>query len=233
MPRDDHPILAAIAAAGFTPLGWFEPEPGDAVPGFADGAPARAAVLVGNAGPAMFDRFALERDSARDRLDDWCREVLGGLAARLDASVHFPFDAPPLPFSAWARRAHAGHASPLGLNIHPRYGLWQAYRALLTFATPLPLAPPQLGPHPCQTCAERPCLSSCPVAAFKPEGYDVAACAGHIGSNDGTECMSGGCLARRACPVGQAYGYEPRQARFHMAAFLAARLPTTIEGNVT
>jgi len=32
----------------------------------------------------------------------------------------------------------------------------------------------------------------------------------------------GGCLARRACPVGPAHGYGETQARFHMAAFLAA-----------
>jgi hypothetical protein len=34
--------------------------------------------------------------------------------------------------------------------------------------------------------------------------------------------VGGGCLARRACPVGQAHVYGPAQARFHMAAFLAA-----------
>jgi hypothetical protein len=34
--------------------------------------------------------------------------------------------------------------------------------------------------------------------------------------------MSGGCLARRACPVGREYAYDPAQARFHMQAFLAA-----------
>ncbi|HUF44805.1 MAG TPA: hypothetical protein VMN43_05640 [Aestuariivirgaceae bacterium] len=222
-----HPVLTAIEAEGFAPLGWFEPEACDGVPALRGGAPAATALLVGNAGPAMFARFAAEcdptRDSTRDRLDDWCRDVLGRLAARVGAGIHFPFDAPPLPFPTWARRANAGHASPLGLNVHPRYGLWQAYRALLTFARRLPLAPAELGPHPCHSCADRPCLTACPVGAFKDPGYDVEACARHIGSHDGEECLSGGCLARRACPVGRAYAYEPRQARFHMTAFLAAR----------
>jgi hypothetical protein len=214
-----HLVPIAIEAEGFAPLGWFEPEAGDGVPALADGAPAATAVLVGNAGPAMFSRFAAERDPDRDRLDDWCREVLGRLAARIGAGVHFPFDAPPLPFATWARRAHAGHASPLGLNVHPRYGLWHAYRALLTFGASLALPAPELGPHPCRSCIARPCLAACPVGAFIDPGYDVAACARHIGSRDGGECMTGGCLARHACPVGQTYAYVPRQAGFHMTAF--------------
>ena len=40
---------------------------------------------------------------------------------------------PPWPFLTWARRGGAGHVSPLGLNIHPTYGLWHAYRAALLF----------------------------------------------------------------------------------------------------
>lgn len=220
-----HFVLTAIESEGFTALGWFEPDPSDGVPALADGFPTRTAVLVGNAGPAMFARFAAERNPARDRLDDWSREILRRLAAGLGAAVHFPFDAPPLPFPTWARRAGAGHASPLGLNIHPRYGLWHAYRALLVFARRLPLPPPETGPHPCDSCPDRPCLAACPVGAFTTSGYDVAACASHLGSTDGGQCMTTGCLARRACPIGPAYAYDPRQAGFHMTAFLAARPP--------
>ena len=52
---------------------------------------------------------------------------------------------------------------------------------------------------------------------------DVPACAAHLGSQQGTDCMELGCRARRACPVGRAYIYEPAQALFHMSAFLCAR----------
>jgi hypothetical protein len=63
------------------------------------------------------------------------------------------------------------------------------------------------------------------VAAFTAEGYDVAACAGHIATPAGADCLGEGCRARRACPVGAQHHYPAAQARLHMSAFLAARRP--------
>lgn len=215
----EHPILIAIRRAGFTPLGWFAPGPEDKVP---DG--ARFVILIGNAGPDMFRRFARERDPSRDGMDDWTRDTVEVLAQDLDARAVYPFDmSPPWPFLTWARRGGAGHVSPLGLNIHPTYGLWHAYRAALLFPVALDLGLQRPGPHPCEACESKPCLSACPVGAFDGTRYDVPACFSHIASDAGTACMSRGCLARHACPVGQGFAYAPAQAQFHMRAFLRAR----------
>ena len=209
----EHPVLTAIRRAGFTPLGWFPPRPEDRAP-----ADARFVILIGNAGPGMFRRFAAERDPARETMDGWTRDVVSGLAQDLCAEAVYPFDMdPPWPFLTWARRAGAGHVSPLGLNIHPTYGLW------LLFPVEFDLPVQAAGRHPCETCEAKPCLSACPVAAFDGVSYDVAACATHIAAAAGEACMTRGCLARHACPVGQGYAYAPAQAQFHMRAFLAAR----------
>jgi len=77
-------------------------------------------------------------------------------------------------------------------------------------------------PRPCDTCADKPCLTTCPVGAFSQDGYDVPACIEHIAGERGGDCLGGGCLARRACPVGVAFQYTPAQMSFHMRAFLAA-----------
>lgn len=209
----EHPVLVAIRRAGFTPFAWFEPGPSD------DLAPARFVILIGNAGPDMFRRFARESGT----LDDWTRRTVSALAADFDAAAVFPFDSPPRPFLTWARRAGAGHVSALGLNIHPTYGLWHAYRAALLFPVAFDLPPVSPGAHPCETCASKPCLTACPVDAFEGPAYDVQACAAHIASARGEACMDGGCLARLACPVGKAFAYAPAQMQFHMRAFLHAR----------
>lgn len=214
----DHPILTAIRRASFAPLGWFAPAPDDKVPDS-----ARFVILIGNAGPDMFHRFAHERDPLRDTIDDWTRATVSSLAADLDATAVYPFDmSPPWPFLTWARRGGAGHVSPLGLNIHPVYGLWHAYRATLLFPVVFDLPRPTAGAHPCESCTAKPCLAACPVSAFDGKSYDVEACAAHVKCEAGAPCATRGCLARHACPVGQAYAYAPAQAQFHMRAFCAA-----------
>jgi hypothetical protein len=219
----EHPVLSAICRQGFTPLGWFSPQPSDGVPPLEDGGAAQFIILVGNAGSSMFNRFSRERKAASDSLDEWCRKVIGKLADELDARAVFPFDRPPLPFLTWAKRSGQSHQSPLGLNIHADFGLWHAYRAALMFAAAFDI-PPIKSKRPCDSCAERPCLSACPVKAFDSRAYDVDACVDHIASPRGAECMTAGCLARRACPVGQGFAYAPAQMQFHMKAFRNSRL---------
>jgi hypothetical protein len=124
-----------------------------------------------------------------------------------------------MPFQRWAMRAEAVHPSPIGMLIHPLFGLWHAYRAALAWPEGLDLpARPALA-SPCETCAEKPCLSTCPVGAFSRRGYDVPSCVRHLDTPAGADCMGEGCRARRACPVGRDYRYAPVQAEFHMLPF--------------
>lgn len=220
-------VAAAAAASGMVVRGGFVPAPADGVPGRRDGRPVAAVVLLGNVGGSLWPTFAASpeyADGTADPLDRWTRRVVDQLAAAAGAEAAYPFGGPPhLPFQRWAMRAEDVTPSPLGLLIHPEYGLWHAYRAALLFADPIVLPPRMNQPNPCSTCADRPCLSACPVSAFNGEGYDVAACAGHLRSTAGDECMSRSCLARRACPIGRAHVYPPGLAAFHMRQFLRAR----------
>jgi hypothetical protein len=194
-------------------------------PELAATARGRTLLLVGNAGPALYDAFFAGGEPAGDNpLDDWTRLVIAPIATRFGARAAFPSDGPPwLPFQRWAMRAEGLKPSPLGVLIHPEYGLWHAYRAALVFdrAVDLPAAAPPA--HPCDSCVDRPCLSTCPVGAVTVETYLVDNCARHVASPDGGSCRAGGCLARRACPVGAGHRYPDRALAFHIAAFLRGR----------
>jgi len=219
-------IERLVAAHGLHLRGGFHPTAEDGVPAQVDGRAPATLLLIGNIGSSLWPAFSgsVEADDgAPDPLNRWTRRVIGGIARDVRAVPLFPFGGSPyLPFQRWAMRAEAVAPSPLGILIHPDFGLWHAYRGALAFAERLAL-PPRVGrPRPCDSCPDRPCLSACPVGAFSERGYDVPACIGHIGSPAGGPCMGGGCLARRACPVGPSHGYGAAQARFHMAAFLAA-----------
>jgi len=213
-------IEQALADAGLDLRGAFHPDRGEAVPRLADGARARTVVLAGNAGARMWRGFAAARAQRALTLDAWSKDVLTGVAARLGAQAVFPFERPFLPFQRWAMRAEACHASPLGLSIHPDYGLWHGFRGALLLSDAVELGAHDARASPCAGCIDRPCLSACPVGAFGVAGYDVAACARHLAGSPEPKCMQVGCLARHACPVGRDYRYAREQARFHMLAFL-------------
>lgn len=225
----DHPqyesISAALARVGLLARGGFDLEPGELEP-FGLSGNHRSLVMVGNAGPAMWATFqlVLTHDQEPHALDRWTVRVIEPAAERMGATVVYPFGGPPyFPFQRWAQRAEPVFPSPIGPLIHPEYGLWHAYRAALLFDRPLALPERHVVASPCDSCAERPCLDTCPVGAFSENGYDVPACADHVDSPAGLGCLGEGCEARRACPVGRDYVYEPHQARFHMEAFLRAR----------
>jgi ferredoxin len=214
-------VFAGIRRIGLVPRGALELEDGERTGALAG---VRMIVLAGMAGRDGWSAFAASpeaRDGADHPLDRWSRRVIEALARELGAKAFFPFGGPPFwPFQQWARRAESVHPSPIGLLIHPRYGLWHSYRGALGFYEKLAVPEPPAVPSPCESCSGRWCLSACPVGAFSAAGYDVAACVGHLKSAAGADCMAAGCLARRACPVGAEHAYGPEQAHFFMRAFL-------------
>lgn len=209
-------LRKALAAQGLILRGGFNPEDGDDAP-----TGAATILLVGNAGPAMWSAFAAVRVAEPDPLNSWTRRVVGPIAKRFGATATYPFDGPPYrPFLRWAQRSENLHQSPLGMLIHPEYGLWHAWRAALCFPQRFDLPARESAPSPCERCEARPCLSACPVSAFSSNGYDTAACSAWMRGTEGADCRNGGCRARHACPVGGAFRYVRDQATLHMASFL-------------
>jgi hypothetical protein len=217
-------VRAGVEARGLSYRGAFHPTPDDWPDG---GDVVGTLVLVGFTGNQNWQHFRQSpeaQDGKPDPLDRWSLRVIGALAHELGATALFPFQGPPwLPFLAWAQKAEPVRPSPLGMLIHPDWGLWHSWRGALAFLETLELPPPDRRPRPCDTCIDKPCLSTCPVNAFTSTGYDVAACVEHIESLLGTDCMEEGCRARRACPVGAGHRYSPEQARFSMRAFRDAQ----------
>ncbi|SMD14427.1 ferredoxin [Rhizobium sp. RU36D] len=194
-------------------------------PKLAGGGRAACVVLVGHAGSSFWSAFrawqrSQDHGGGKDPLDTWSKAVIEPLAQILDATAYYPSDAPYQPFQHWAMQAEGIKASPLGILIHPDYGLWHGYRGAIGLATPLPQSDVQVPPvHPCDTCEGKPCIAGCPAAALEGEIFDVGRCRSYLAGPAGQGgCMAHGCAARAACPVGSSYRYEPDQLRFHMQA---------------
>lgn len=221
------PILARIDAllrgTGLFVRGAFHPVPEDGVRALADGRRAATVVLVGNAGNELWRAFRRDNPviAGKHPLDSWVDAHLERAAAAVGAEIVFPTRRPWPPIQRWAMKAGGVFQSPIGMLIHPEHGLWHVYRGAFLLAEKLDLPQRAQGERrasPCDSCAAKPCLSTCPADAFAPGRFDMLACVGHVESPRGRACATGGCLARRACPIGRAYAYEKEAGSFHMAA---------------
>ncbi len=238
LPDWTRRIEEPLAGSGLFLRGAFHPAPDDGVPPLADGQPAATVVLIGNAGNDLWRAFRASGPdmSARHPLDGWVAGHLRAAADALGAEFVDAMRPPWPPIQQWAVRAGAGHRSPINLVIHPEFGLWHTFRGALLTAEKLPLPDAKALDNPCETCAGRPCLTTCPADAFAlPENgpadgpeevqangrfadFDSPACVDHVESPAGRGCRTVGCLARRACPVGRPWAYDREPAAYHMAA---------------
>jgi hypothetical protein len=217
-------LAAALSSRGLILRGGFDFAPDEDAPPGLSGVPARSVLLVGQAGAGPWPHFERWRRGQPaglvDPLDAWSRAVIGEIAAAVGARAVSPSDRPYLPFQQWAIRAEGLRASPLGILMHPEYGLWHAYRGALLFDFELRPSPSGTPAHLCDACLEKPCLKACPAAAYSVDGFAYSACLKHVrGSETGASCRNRGCLARNACPAGAAYRYPDAVQAFHMRSF--------------
>src|SRR4029450_11487906 len=107
-------------------------------------------------------RFATSpeaRDGAPHGLDRWSKRVIDRLALIPRAEAPYPFGGPPWhPFQRWAMRCEPVWPSPLGILIHPDWGLWHSYRGALAMPDRLDLEQAGARASPCDRCEGKPRL---------------------------------------------------------------------------
>ena len=215
MTYDD--LLRATSAVHLDITGAFHPAAEDAAP---DG--TQTLILLSPM-PGMFwpalTASPEHKDGAPDPVDRWSLRVISALASELGGTALFPFGGPPFhPFIRWAHRSGRTWASPANLLVNDTQGMMISFRGAVALPerVELPSPPSQ---SPCATCADKPCLTTCPVDALTSKGYDVVSCKDHARTDAGAACQSG-CLVRRACPVSGGAKRQVEQSAHHMRYFL-------------
>ena len=206
-------LAGALAAHGLILRGGFHPDGEQEFEG------AATILLVGNAGPAMWDAFAPHIDGDADPLNRWTESIIEPIAATIPRPRRVPLRRAPPAVPAM------GGAGGDALSFADRPPDPPGIRPVARLARGASISPSSCRFRPgCKpralaiACDAKPCLSACPVGAFSYSGYDVSACASHIATRD-ADCNDSGCRARNACPVGGEWRYPEAQIRFHMAAF--------------
>jgi ferredoxin len=197
---------------------------------------ANGALIVGSGGRELFAGFREapeRRDGQPSPLDRFTRAAIATAAAEtLDGiggghRLFFPFtdSRPALPFQRLGRAAGLGGPGPLGLQIHPIFGPWWAYRGLIAVAlSPEDWAGAGAGAPLGDGCAgcPAPCVAACPAGAVRLAGFSVADC--HARRLAAPECRLS-CVARIRCVRGPEHRYTDEQLAYHMAASMPVGRP--------
>lgn len=187
---------------------------------------ARGAALIADGGGDFFTRMAaatmtdakISDDSeVPHKLDEFTEQIftrhVGPALQELGASYRFIFPffgfQPALDFQRLGRAVGLGAPGPLGLQIHPIWGPWWAYRALVVADIEAETEAP-IGDG-CSGCAA-PCVDACHGNAVHRQGLDVKRC--FATRHDDPRCADR-CDARLACIRGPERRYAPVQIRFH------------------
>jgi epoxyqueuosine reductase len=173
-------------------------------------------VLIGHGGKSLWGRLQINA-ATPDPIDQYsqaaaiafAKETLGENEYRLI----YPSDEP-IALQQLGTMAGWHTPSPLGLGIHPHWGLWYAYRAALLTNATLPVMVEPTPKRPCDRCLEKPCLSSCPAGALsEARQISMDQCAAYRLS-DTTSCGDR-CLARMSCAVSNEHRYTLEQIQYH------------------
>ncbi len=182
-------------------------------------------VLVGDGGRAFFEQFSARMPvPGADPLDHYTRGIVSAAVESVVAGsatgtrIVFPFErdltVPQIPLVSLGMAAGLGRPGPLGLQVHPVFGPWWAYRAAVLCTAVWEEVP--LSGAGCAGCAA-PCISACPAQAVTQHGFQPSRCGAERLANP---ACARSCEARARCVRGTAHGHGDAQRAFHMAASL-------------
>jgi hypothetical protein len=189
---------------------------------------ARSLILIGNGGGSFWKAFQhyigdnpgwMARDNP---LDDFTRVVVERdlsaplTYARIDHAIIYPFmnNGPTLNFMAAGKAVGLSGPSILGVMVHPVYGPWIAFRAVIVMNEVIDAPSEALGFDPCPSCTVRSCIPACPANAVSfPQGWDIPRCLTHRVEVE-PDCTPR-CHARAGCVLGPEHRYPDDELAYH------------------
>lgn len=175
-------------------------------------------ILIGSGGPLLWTYLKSPHIHENHPIDTYVGECVNNFAHTVFGDqapvILYPRSDLVFPLQQLGHILGLTKKSPLGIDLHPDFGLWFAYRALLWTSEDVPMINPPAWSSPCETCVDKPCVSNCPSQAVTVQSFNIKNCANYrLLAN--SSCANR-CLSRLACPFHAEQRYSDEQIRYHM-----------------
>ena len=209
----------AVSVAGLPASVWLDPQPPSALT--ESGSGSATLLLIGHGGRALWDHLHgsdFDFHGTGDPIDTFSvkatNEALAVELPHVGRRLLYPEPACPVDLVALGRHIGWLAPSPLGLGIHPEFGLWSAFRALWLLEAASEISPRPRAPDVCQSCVPQSCVAACPANAVTVDRrFNLGSCTDYR-SNIQSACADT-CLSRLACPEGAEHRYGDAQLSYH------------------
>ena len=196
---------------------------------------ARSILVLGNGGGGLWHALTAHATAhpgwwqREHPLDDFTQEVVERMllpalvGMGFEAVAAYPFLTHPRTFNflELGRLAGLGVPSIVGVLVHPIYGPWIAFRAMILLDADLDDPGEAAGFDPCPSCIVRSCIPACPVGAVTmAAGWDVPRCTRHRLEVE-ADCDNR-CHARVGCVLGPEHRYPDEELVYHQRRSLGA-----------
>ena len=175
-------------------------------------------LVFAHGGTRLWNNVTLD---GQDPIDSFSLKHINAFMGRIDvADYEILYPGAGLDLLAIGEKLRWYDVSPMGIGIHAEFGTWFAFRAVVAANTGFAESSQVKVASPCESCMDKPCVSSCPVGAVRRDApFQLQTCIEER-TREGSACQYQ-CLARLACPVGSQHQYAADQLRYHYGRSLS------------
>lgn len=181
----------------------------------------RQLILIANAGKGLWNEIKKTELNSADPIDEYTVQSIQKILSRFDPNLEYEISYPRfqnIGLQKLGELAGWHHPSPFRVGIHPHWGTWYAYRAVILSNSRFNTSQREINRSVCHQCTHQLCIAQCPARAFNRKHFDLQKCMDYR-LQENSPCAYN-CLARYACPEGVEHRYTDEQIAYHYGVSL-------------
>lgn len=141
--------------------------------------------LIGSGGISLWENLPHPLDATTNPIDNFTQNKMQEFAKKTlndEIEILYPNEHFTMPLQKIGRAMNLCTQSPIGIDIHPHFGLWFAFRGVFLTSAKIPIITMENKSSLCDSCSQKPCLHSldlkisrlnCPINEHRYTSFQI------------------------------------------------------------